>query len=67
MSKLANDVKTVYYDDEFGDEFSGVTRPDYRVPRDFDWSEGNFFRRAAAFIVYRLVMTPFAFIYMKPS
>ncbi len=65
MSKLANDVKTVYYDDELRDEFSGVTRPDYRVPADFDWSEGNFFRRAAAFIVYRLVMTPFAFFYMK--
>ena len=58
-------VRTVYYDDERTDDFAGVTRPPYEVPASLDYAPRSFFRRAAAFFVYRCVMTPFAFLYMK--
>lgn len=58
-------VRTVYYDDERADDFAGVTRPPYKVPASHDYAPRSLLRRAAAFFVYRCVMTPFAFLYMK--
>ena len=58
-------VTTVYYDDERNDDFSGVTRPPFEIPADFDYAPRSPLRRALAFLVYRCVMTPFVFFYMK--
>ena len=56
--------KTFHYDDPVNDEFSGVgERRKVEVGSDFPYIRKNIFWRAAAFFVYRIVMTPFAYLY----
>ena len=56
--------KIIYYsrDDE---EFSGITKKTIAIDKRFKFLHKNIFWRIAAFIVYRIIMTPFAFIYCK--
>lgn len=57
--------KVIYYDDELNNDFSGITRKDIKFSDDYKYIHKNIFYRFFAFIVYRIIMTPVAFIYTK--
>ncbi|MBQ7346891.1 MAG: hypothetical protein IJW55_02960 [Clostridia bacterium] len=57
--------KTVYYSDELNDEFSGISKKTLTVDEHFPYLHQNPFWNLAAFFVYRVIMTPFAFLYGK--
>lgn len=58
--------KVVYYSDEINEEHSDKT---FKIKKEIDsnykYSNNNLFYRILSFIVYRLIATPFAFIYCK--
>lgn len=54
--------KVRWYTDETED-FAGGSKAPYAVPPDYVFIHRSLLWRAAAFIVYRLIMTPVAFIY----
>ena len=57
--------KIIYYKDELNDEFSGVTRNTIRIDKNYKYIRKNIFYKLSAFIVYRVLVMPFAFFYMK--
>lgn len=57
--------KTYYYSDELNDEFSGVSRKTVRVDGSFTYIHDGLLWKALSFIIYRIIMTPIAYIYMK--
>ncbi|MDO5402606.1 MAG: hypothetical protein Q4F11_04125 [Eubacteriales bacterium] len=57
--------KTYYYSDELNDEFSGVSRETVKVDGKYQYIHKGIIWRAASFIIYRIIMTPAAYIYMK--
>jgi len=57
--------KTIYYRDELNDEFSGVSRNTKVIDDKYKYLPKCWLWKACRFVVYRLVMTPFAHIYMK--
>lgn len=56
--------KIYYYDDELEDEFSGIKRRTITVDENYRYSHKKAWR-AAAWMLYHIIMTPVAFIYMK--
>lgn len=56
--------KTVYYNDE-SDELLAPPRELPPVDENYIYIKEGFFRRAAAFIFYRVIMTPIAFLYTR--
>lgn len=56
---------TIYYHDEQNDEFSGIKRQPKFIADDYRYINNNIFFRIGRFFVYRVVMTPVAFLYMK--
>ena len=56
--------RIIYYRRE-DEEFSGITKKTIDIDKRFKFLHKNIFWRIAAFIVYRVIMTPFAFIYCK--
>lgn len=54
-----------YFRDELNDDFAGIERETIRVGADFPYLHQSRLWNAAAFVVYRLVMTPFAYLYSK--
>ncbi len=67
--KLKKDARqnpqVIYYRDEATDDFAGIQRRTIRIGADFPYFHRNPFWNIAAFVVYRLIMTPFAFLYCK--
>lgn len=57
--------ETIYYKDELNDEFSGVTRTPIRVDSKYRYIHKNPIWIVISFFVYRIIMTPIAFLYMK--
>lgn len=57
--------KIFYYKDELNDEFSGVTRNTILVDKNYKYIRKNFLYKVAAFVVYRIIVMPFAYLYMK--
>lgn len=57
--------KTIYYSDEVNDEFAGVKRKGYEVPKNYKYVHKGLLWRTAAFFVYRIIMTPIAYLYCK--
>jgi 1-acyl-sn-glycerol-3-phosphate acyltransferase len=57
--------KTIYYNDELNDDFSGVTRKTLNIDGKYKYLKKGFFWNFFAFIVYRMMLLPFAFCYMK--
>ncbi|MGN1095163.1 MAG: hypothetical protein ACI4QR_02110, partial [Eubacteriales bacterium] len=58
--------KVVYYNDPINDEFSGIgERRKIEIGGDYPYIRKNIFYKIAAFIVYRIFVTPFAFLYCK--
>ena len=56
---------TIYYHDEQNDEFSGIKRQPKFIADDYRYINNNIFFKIGRFFVYRIVMTPVAFLYMK--
>lgn len=56
--------KVYYYDNELEDEFSGIKRNTITVDENYRYSHGRLWK-VAAWVLYHIIMTPVAFIYMK--
>ncbi len=56
--------KVIYYDDELSDEFSGIQRNTISVDETYKYKRSVFWN-FISFILYRIIMTPIAFLYMK--
>lgn len=56
---------TVYYSDPVNDEFSGITRPEIKIGKDFPFIRNGFLFRFFKFFVYSVFVRPFAFLYCK--
>lgn len=57
--------KTIYYSDELNDDFSPVRKEPVKIDGDYKYINNNFFWKLGAFIVYRIIIFPFAFFYSK--
>lgn len=57
--------ETVYYSDPLHDEFSGITRPPFAIGADFPFLREGKLYRFFKFIVYRVFVRPFAFLYCR--
>jgi len=57
--------RDIYYQDELNDEFSGIKREKGNIDEKFVYIHQNFFWKFLGFIVYRIFLTPFAFVYLK--
>ena len=57
--------KIIYYGDELHDDFAGITRNTITIDASFPLLHKSSIWNAAAFLVYRVIMTPFAFFYSK--
>ena len=55
----------VYYSDELNDEFEGSDINPIKIDSSYKYIHKNFFWNITSFILYRLLATPFAYIYMK--
>lgn len=57
--------KIVYYTDAAHEDFAGVSRQAPPIPADYPFIHRSLPWRVAAFVVYRLIMTPIAYLYCK--
>lgn len=57
--------RTYEYSDELKDDFFGVTKETIRIPSDFKYVHTNIFWKACSFVVYSIIMRPFAYVYCK--
>lgn len=57
--------RTIVYENELEDEFADVKKKETEIGEEFVYINKNPLWRAAAFIVYRLIMTPIAFLHCK--
>lgn len=60
-----NFPKIIYYTDEANDDFAGVNKSKVEIPPDFKFIHKSLLWNILAFIAYRVIMTPFAFLYCK--
>lgn len=58
-------IKTVYYTDELHDDFANVTRNPLEIDDTYRYHRRKFPWSPLEFLVYRVIMTPFAFLYSK--
>ena len=58
-------VPVIYYSDEKNDEFSGVTRNRFEIDGNYRYLHKNPLWKFAAFVFYRIIMTPIAFFWCK--
>lgn len=59
-------AKTInYYSDELNDEFSGITRDTIQVDDTYQYIHKSILWKIASFIIYRIIMTPVAYLYLK--
>ncbi len=57
--------KIYYYDDLLNDDFVGKKSQTLIIDGKYEYEKSNVFYKIAEFIVYRLIMVPFAFLYVK--
>ena len=57
--------KVFYYKDELNDEFSGIKRKTILVDKNFKYLHKNLLYKFLTFMVYRIIVMPFAFLYLK--
>lgn len=57
--------KTIYFEDELNDEFSGVVRNTIKIDGDFEYIKKSSLWNLTSFFVYRIIMLPFAWLYTK--
>ena len=58
-------IKTVYYTDELGDDFVTVTRNHLEIDGTYRYQRKKIPWVFLEWLVYRVIMTPFAFLYSK--
>ena len=63
--KKRREAPVVYYTDELENEFSGITRKRFPVDAKYRYLHKNPVWRFCSFLVYRVIMTPFAFLWCK--
>lgn len=56
---------TYYYKDELNDDFAGFKRNPKRIDKDYKFVSNNLVWNFIAFIVYRIIMTPIAYLYVR--
>lgn len=54
-----------YYSDEVNDEFSGVTRKTLTIDQSYRYIHNNPVWKGISFVIYRIIMTPIAYLYLK--
>ena len=57
--------KTIYFEDELNDEFSGIVRNTIKIDGDFEYIKKSSLWNLTSFFVYRIVMVPVAWLYTK--
>ena len=57
--------KIIYYSDELNDDFSGIKRDDPIIDSKFPFIHKNIFWNFLAILLYRVIVFPYDFIYMK--
>lgn len=57
--------KTFYYTDELRDDFATTVKKKKPLPVGYKYVNDTLFERAAGFVLYRLLLKPFAWAYMK--
>lgn len=57
--------KINYFSDELRDEFSGISRETITIDKNYKYIHKNVFWRIGAYITYRIIMTPIAYVYLK--
>lgn len=62
---MCNKQKVIYFKNETEDDFSGIKRKTIDVDNSFSYSNNNLLSKAFSFIVYKLIMYPFVFLYTK--
>ena len=63
--KKSTKKKVFYYKDELNDEFSGITRNTIVIDKNYKYIRKNFLYKFIAFVIYRVIVMPFAYFYMK--
>jgi 1-acyl-sn-glycerol-3-phosphate acyltransferase len=58
-------TRTYFYRDPVNDEFSGIEREKIQIDQNFKYINHNPFWRLASFFVYRVIMTPYSYLYLK--
>lgn len=58
-------TKTIYYRDECNDEFSGIKRKTIVVDDKYKYINRCWLWKGCRFVVYRMIMTPLAWVYTK--
>ncbi len=61
--RTSEKIKQVYYEDPLNDEFSGFPAKGFFIPADYRYIHRNILYRFFTVIVYRLILTPLAFLY----
>lgn len=54
-----------YYTDPLHDEFSGITKNTITVDKDFKYVSKNPLWRLISFLIYRVIITPWAYLHCK--
>ena len=60
-----SEKKIFYYTDEVNEDFSGIVRDRYHVDSSYKYIHTNPIYRFFTFIVYRIIMTPVAWLHLK--
>ncbi len=63
-AQIEREVPMVYYE-SLSQEFSGIERKPFEVDGSYPYRKRNVLWRLASFFAYRVVMTPFAYLYSK--
>lgn len=57
--------KEIFYTDELNDDFTGSDIKAKKITGEYNYAPKNIFWNVAAFILYRLIATPLAYLYVK--
>lgn len=55
----------IYYEDELGDDFGTCVKKIKPLPKKYKYSSNNIFFKFFCFLVYRMILRPFAWLYLK--
>ena len=64
-TKQGNYKKVIYYSDEKNDDFAGTKITTKKLPKNFKYISKNLFWNFFAFIAYRIIAFPVAYLYCK--
>lgn len=57
--------RIIYYKDPINDDFADIKKDPIVIDGNFKYIRKNIFWRVLSFIAYRIIMTPFSFVYSK--